>query len=261
MLVDSHCHLDFPDLTEDLDAVLSRAQEAGVGTMVTISTHVSRFDRVRALADAHDRVFCTVGIHPHHVAEEETVQTDELVAMAEPAKVVGIGETGLDYYYERSPRDRQQDSFRTHIAAARETSLPLIVHTRDADEDTASILEEEMAVGAFPGLLHCFSSGPDLAWKAVELGLYISFSGILTFGRAEELRQLAAELPEDRLLVETDAPYLAPKPYRGKRNEPAYVAHTAKVLAECRGVSVEAITETTTENFFRLFTRASRPAG
>ncbi len=260
MLVDSHCHLDFPDLQADLDGVLARAANAGVGTMVTISTHVTKADQVRAVAEAHDRVFCTMGIHPHHVAEEPEVSREELVALTDHPKVVGIGESGLDYYYDRSPREAQRDRFRTHIAAARETGLPLVVHTRDADEDTAGILREEMEKGAFPGLLHCFSSGAPLARAAVELGFYISFSGILTFNRSQDLRDIAAELPEDRLLVETDAPFLAPLPHRGKRNEPAYVAHTAKVLADTRGMDPEALAALTTDNFFRLFTKATRPA-
>ncbi|MGF1456099.1 MAG: TatD family hydrolase [Alphaproteobacteria bacterium] len=260
MLVDSHCHLDFPDLAEDRAGILARAATAGIGTMVTISTHVTRADQVRAVAEAHDPVYCTMGIHPHHVAEEPAVSVADLAALTAHPKVIGLGESGLDYYYERSPRDIQQDRFRTHIAAARETGLPLVVHTRDADDDTAAMLEEEMAKGAFPGLLHCFSSGAELARRAVEIGFYVSFSGILTFNRAADLRAIAAELPADRLLVETDAPYLAPVPYRGKRNEPAFVAHTAAVLAETRGVSADEIAHQTTENFFRLFTKAQRPS-
>ncbi len=259
MLVDSHCHLDFPELQEDIDGVLARARTAGVGTLVTISTRISEVDRVRSIAASHDPVFCTIGIHPHHVAEEPAVSVEDLVTLADHPKVVGIGESGLDYYYDRSPRDQQRERFRTHIAAARETGLPLVVHTRDADEDTAAILEEEMAKGPFTGLLHCFSSGAELARRAVAVGFYVSFSGILTFNRAQDLRDIAAELPADRLLVETDAPYLAPIPHRGKRNEPAFVAHTAAVLGQARGVDVGTIAAQTTDNFFRLFTRARRP--
>ncbi len=259
MLVDSHCHLDFPDLAEDRAGILARARTAGVGTMVTISTHVTRADQVRAVAEAHDDIYCTMGIHPHHVAEEPEVSAADLVALTDHPKVIGLGESGLDYYYDRSPRDVQRERFRTHISAARETGLPLVVHTRDADEDTAAILEEEMAKGVFTGLLHCFSSGAALARRAVDVGFYISFSGILTFNRSADLRAIAAELPADRLLVETDAPYLAPMPHRGKRNEPAFVAHTAEVLAKTRGVSAEDIADQTTENFFRLFRKAERP--
>jgi TatD DNase family protein len=260
MIVDSHCHLDFDRLREDLPGVLSRARDAGVGLMVTISTRMSTFERVRAIAEKHERVFCSVGVHPHEAAAEGDVSTERLCALAEHPKVVGIGETGLDYYYEHSPREAQEASFRRHIDAARRTGLPLIVHTRDADADTADILSEEMARGPFTGVLHCFSAGPGLAHAAVELGFYISFSGILTFPKAEELRRIAAEAPEDRLLVETDSPYLAPVPKRGKPNEPAFVAHTAARLAELRGLPESELHRLTTDNFFRLFSRAPRPA-
>ncbi len=256
-LIDSHCHLDFPDLSADLDGVLARARTAGVTGMVTISTRLTQFDKVRAIAEAHDDVWCAVGIHPHHVAEEPPTDVPTLVALADHPRVVGIGESGLDYHYDFAPRDVQTESFRTHIRAARETGLPLIVHTREADEDTARILEEEMADGAFTGLLHCFSSGAELARRAVAIGFYVSFSGILTFNRAEEIRAVAATLPHDRLLVETDAPYLAPVPKRGKRNEPAYVTHTAHVLAETVGLSAADLAAQTTENFHRLFTKAA----
>lgn len=228
--------------------------------MVTISTKVSEFDRVRAVAERFPHVFCTVGIHPHEAASEPETDTATLVEMAKHPKVVGIGETGLDYYYEHSPRAAQQRNFRAHIAAARETGLPLVVHTRDADADTAQILDEETGKGAFPGLLHCFSSSTQLAEKALELGLYISLSGILTFKTADELRATAAQVPLDRLLVETDAPYLAPVPKRGKRNEPAFVVHTAAKLAEVKGVTTAQLAETTTENFLRLFSRVPREA-
>ena len=260
VLIDSHCHLDFPDFGEEVGDVVARAHAAGVGLMVTISTKVSEFDRVRAVAERFPHVFCTVGIHPHEAASEPETDTATLVEMAKHPKVVGIGETGLDYYYEHSPRAAQQRNFRAHIAAARETGLPLVVHTRDADADTAQILDEETGKGAFPGLLHCFSSSTQLAEKALELGLYISLSGILTFKTADELRATAAQVPLDRLLVETDAPYLAPVPKRGKRNEPAFVVHTAAKLAEVKGVTTAQLAETTTENFLRLFSRVPREA-
>lgn len=255
VLVDSHCHLDFPDFGPEVDEVVARAHAAGVGLMVTISTKVSEFDRVKAVAERFPHVFCTVGIHPHEAASEPETDKATLVELAKHPKVVGIGETGLDYFYEHSPREAQQRNFRAHIAAARETGLPLIVHTRDADEDTAQILDEEMGKGAFPGLLHCFSSGPQLAEKALELGFYVSFSGIVTFKNAESLRETAATVPMDRLLVETDAPYLAPVPKRGKRNEPGFVVHTAARLAEIKGVTAAELAEATTANFLKLFAR------
>lgn len=260
VLVDSHCHLDFPDFGPEVDEVVARAHAAGVGLMVTISTKVSEFDRVRAVAERFPHVYCTVGIHPHEAASEPETDTATLVALARHPKVVGIGETGLDYFYEHSPREAQQRNFRAHIAAARETGLPLVVHTRDADEDTARILEEEMGKGAFPGLLHCFTSSPQLAEKALEIGFYISLSGIVTFKNAESLRETAAAVPMERLLVETDAPYLAPVPKRGKRNEPSFVVHTAARLAEIKGVSTEALAEATTANFLRLFSRVPAEA-
>ena len=255
VLVDSHCHLDFPDFGPEVDEVVARAHAAGVGLMVTISTKVSEFDRVRAVTERFPHVFCTVGIHPHEAASEPETDTAALVALAQHPKVVGIGETGLDYFYEHSPREAQQRNFRAHIAAARETGLPLIVHTRDADEDTAQILDEEMGKGAFPGLLHCFTSSSQLAEKALELGFYISLSGIVTFKNAVELRETAAAVPMERLLVETDAPYLAPVPKRGKRNEPSFVVHTAARLAEIKGVTAAELAEATTANFLRLFSR------
>jgi len=260
MLVDSHCHLDFPEFAAELDQVVERARAHGVKRMVTICTRVSQFDRVLAVAERYDDVVCTVGVHPHEAAKEADADTRRLVDIARHEKVVGIGETGLDYYYEHSPRDRQTASFRAHIAAARETGLPLVVHTRDADDDMAAILTEEMKAGTFPGVLHCFSSSRQLADRAVELGLYLSLSGIVTFKKADELRETAKAVPLDRLLVETDAPYLAPVPMRGKRNEPAFVAHTARVVAELRGMGSAEFEAQSTENFFRLFTRVSRPA-
>jgi TatD DNase family protein len=257
MLVDSHCHLD-PYFQGEVAEVLARARAAGVGRMVTIGVRLSQTPLLFALAEANPEVFCTVGIHPHNAAETPPPEVAELVRLAEHPKAIGIGESGLDYFYDKAPRDAQAESFRRHIRAARETGLPLVVHARDADEDIAAILAEERERGgAFPFLMHCFSSGPDLARRAVEMGGTISFSGILTFPKSSELRALAAELPEDRVLVETDAPYLAPVPLRGKRNEPALVAHTARVLAEARAVTPERMADITTENFFRLFRKAA----
>ncbi len=261
MLVDSHCHLDFESFDEDRAAVMERARAAGVGAMVTICTHLSRFSDVLALAEAGgETVYCSVGIHPHQVAEEDPAETASLVELARHPKVVGIGETGLDYYYDHSPRDAQRTSFRKHIHAARDTGLPLIVHTRDADDDMVAILVEESGQGAFPGVLHCFSSSRALAETALELGLYISLSGIVTFKNADQLRGIVRDVPLDRLLVETDAPFLAPVPRRGKRNEPAYVVHTAEAAAEIKGVEADEFAALTTDNFFRLFARAARPA-
>lgn len=259
MLVDSHCHLDYKDFADEVDEVVARARDAGVGTMVTISTHLGRFEGVRAMAERFNDVWCTVGVHPHHAGEEGQDTPDRLIEMADHPRVVGIGESGLDYYYDRSPRDRQQASFRAHIAACRETGLPLVVHARDADKDMAKILRDEMEKGAFTGVMHCFSSGRGLAEAALDLGMYISFSGILTFKNAEELREIARDVPEDRLLVETDAPFLAPAPNRGKRNEPAYVVYTAETLANVRDMAAAELQSLTTDNFFRLFSRAARP--
>lgn len=259
MLVDSHCHLDFDRLSGDLGGVLTRAAAADVGLLLTISTRLSTFAQVRAIADAHDNIYCSVGVHPHEAAAEGGATDEQLAALTDHPKVVGIGETGLDYYYDHSPRDAQRASFRNHVKAAQLTGLPLIVHSREAEDDTARLLAEEMGQGGLTGLLHCFTSDARLAHAAVELGFYISFSGILTFPKAEELRRLAADLPEDRLLVETDAPYLAPVPMRGKSNEPAFVAHTAACLAEVRGVSAAEIARITTDNFFRLFAKVPRP--
>ncbi len=260
ILVDSHCHLDFPDFAAEVDDVVARAQAAGVGLMVTISTKVSEFDKILAIAERFPNVYCSVGIHPHEAASEPETDTATLVKLAAHPKVVGIGETGLDYYYEHSPREPQMRCFLAHIAAARETGLPLIVHTRDADEDTAAVLTQEMGKGAFPGLLHCFTSSPALAAKALDLGFYISMSGILTFKSAAELQETARGIPLDRLLVETDSPYLAPIPKRGKRNEPSFVVHTAAKLAELKDVSVDTLARTTSENFLRLFSRVPREA-
>jgi TatD DNase family protein len=261
MLVDSHCHLDFPDFADDREAIVERAAKAGVARMVTISTRVRRFPDVLTIAETFDAVYCSVGTHPHNAAEEPDVTANELVRLSAHPKVVAIGEAGLDYHYDKSPRAAQAQGFRTHIAAARLTGLPLVIHARSADADMAAILEEETEKGAFPFILHCFSSGRGLAETGVRLGGYVSFSGILTFKNSVELRDIAAGVPHDRLLVETDAPYLAPMPFRGKRNEPAYVANTAAVLAETVGVSAGEIAKITTDNFFRLFTKMPRPAG
>ncbi|RST85005.1 TatD family deoxyribonuclease [Aquibium carbonis] len=261
MLVDSHCHLDFPDFAQERDAVIARAAAAGVGMMVTISTRVRRFDEIRAIAEAHDHVWCSVGTHPHNAGEEMEVTTEDLVRLSAHPKVVAIGEAGLDYFYDKAPRDAQAQGLRRHIAAARQTGLPLVIHSRDADDDMAAILKEETGKGAFPFVLHCFSSGAPLAEAGVKLGGYVSFSGILTFRKSTELRDIAARVPHERLLVETDAPYLAPMPHRGQRNEPAYVAHTAGVLAETLGLTAEAIARQTTANFLRLFSKVTPPAG
>jgi TatD DNase family protein len=260
MLVDSHCHLDFPDFSNELDDVVTRARAAGIARMVTISTRVHRFADVLAIAERFADVYCSVGTHPHHAHEELEITAADLVAHTRHPKVVALGEAGLDYHYDNSPRDAQERGFRTHIAAARETGLPLVIHSREADADTARILEEETGQGAFPAVLHCFTGGADLARRAIALGLFISFTGILTFKNSTALRAIAAELPADRILVETDAPYLAPAPFRGKRNEPAYVVETAKVLAETRGVSFDEIAQQTSENFCRLFSKVPRPA-
>lgn len=258
MLVDSHCHLDFPDFSAERDAIVARAAEAGVSHMLTISTRVRRFDEIRAIAERYDNVFCSVGTHPHQAAEEPDVTAQDLIALSAHPKVVAIGEVGLDYHYDNSPRAAQAQGFHTHIAASRETGLPLIIHAREADDDVADILEAETAKGAFPFLLHCFTAGPELARRALALGGYISFSGVVTFKNSTALREIAASVPADRMLVETDAPFLAPIPHRGKRNEPSFVRETAKVLAETRGVSLEELAARTTDNFFTLFSKARR---
>lgn len=261
MLVDSHCHLDFPELAGDLDGVLARARAAGVLALQTISTRLTEFARVRAIANEHEDVWCSVGIHPHHVAEEPPACAETLAALAKHPKVIGIGETGLDFHYKRSPREAQETSFRIHIAAAREAGLPVVVHSRGADEETLRILDEEMGKGAFAGVIHCFSTGRGLAEGALALGLHLSLAGIVTFKNAEELRAVARDLPPERLLIETDAPYLAPVPKRGQSNEPAFLVHTAERLAGLVGLSPEALGEATSANFFRLFAKARPPAG
>ena len=260
MLVDSHCHLDFPDFADELDAVVARARAAGIARMVTISTRVARHADVLAIAERFPDVYCSIGTHPHNAKEETDVTVADLVARTKHAKVVAIGEAGLDYHYDNSPRSAQEQGFRRHIAAARETGLPLVIHTRDADADSAKMLTDESKQGAFPAVLHCFTGGRELAFTGIDLGLYVSFTGILTFKKSDDLRAIAAALPADRILVETDSPYLAPGRYRGKRCEPAYVVETAKVLAEVRGTTLDEISRQTTENFFRLFNKVSRPA-
>jgi TatD DNase family protein len=260
MLVDSHCHLDFPDFAQELDDVVARAGAAGVGRIVTISTRVRKLEHLLAIAERFPNVYCSVGTHPHNAHEELDLGTDELVARTRHPKVVAIGEAGLDYHYDNSPRDAQAQGFRNHIAAARATGLPLVIHSREADDDTARILEEETGKGAFPAVLHCYTGGPELARRAIALGLSISFTGILTFKNSQNLRDIAASLPADRILVETDAPYLAPGRHRGKRNEPAHVVEIAKVLAETRGVTFDQIARETTDNFFKLFSKVPGPA-
>ncbi|HUZ33771.1 MAG TPA: TatD family hydrolase [Xanthobacteraceae bacterium] len=261
MLVDSHCHLDFPDFADEIDAVVARARNAGIARFVTISTRVAHHSQLLSIAERFADVYASVGTHPHYAHDELDVTAADLIALTRHPKIVALGEAGLDYHYDNSPRAAQAQGFRAHIKAARETGLPLVIHSRSADADTANILEEETGQGAFPAVLHCFTGSRELAERAIALGLFISFTGILTFKNSTELRAIAAALPADRILVETDAPYLAPGPFRGKRNEPAYVVETAKVLAETRGVAFEEIARTTTDNFFRLFGKVPRPTG
>lgn len=260
MLVDHHCHLDVPEFEGNHAEIVARARRAGVGPIVTISMRVRQFDTYRAIAEEHADVYCTVGTHPHVAHEELDVSADEIAALSSHPLCVAIGEAGLDYYYKNSTPEAQAAGLRTHIAAARTTGLPLVVHTRDADEDTAAILEEEMRGGPYKAVLHCYTAGPDLARRALRLGHYISFSGVITFKKSDALRAIAAEVPLDRLLVETDAPFLAPEPYRGKRNEPAFVVHTAAALARVKGITQREIATATTENFFRLYSKVPRPS-
>ncbi|MDB5505808.1 MAG: YcfH [Devosia sp.] len=257
MLIDSHCHLDFPELAADRAGVLARAADAGVTGMVTISTRVERFDEIRAIAEANPQVWCSVGTHPHNAHEELHITTDDLVRLSQHPRCIAIGEAGLDYHYDNSPREAQATGFRRHIAAARLTGLPLVIHARSADADMAALLEEETAgQGPFPFVLHCFSSGIELAGRGLALGGYLSFSGILTFKNAVEIQDVAMMAPADRILVETDAPFLAPIPHRGQSNEPGFVRHTAQKLADLRGVSLDAIAEQTTRNFATLFSKS-----
>lgn len=259
MLVDSHCHLDFPDFADDIDAIVARAEAAGVGRIVTISTRVKRIKELLAITARFPNVYCSVGTHPHNADEEDGITPDELIALTKHPKVVALGEAGLDNFYKDGSPQAQERGFRAHIAAARATGLPLVIHTREADEDCERILEDEIAKGTFKAVLHCYTGGRELAMKAIGLGLSISFTGILTFKNSQSIRDIAAELPADRIMVETDAPYLAPGKFRGKRNEPSFVVETAKVLAEVRGVSLEEISRQTTENFFKLFDKVPRP--
>lgn len=261
MVIDSHCHLDFPDFESEIDDIVGRASAAGVGRMITISTRVRQFEKIRALMERFADVYGSVGTHCLHAHEEDDVPLETILALADHPKVVAIGEAGLDYHYDYAGRDVQERGFRKHIAAARQTGLPLVIHARQADNDLAAILEEEMGKGAFTAVLHCFSSGAELAKRGLALGFYVSFSGILTFKSAQEIREIARFVPHERLLVETDAPYLAPMPFRGKRNEPSYVVNTAKVLAQTVGISESEIADITTANAFRLFSRMSRPDG
>ena len=258
MLIDSHCHLDFPDFKGEREDVIARAREAGIKGMLTICTKLTDAAAIRAIAAGHEGIWCSQGVHPHEAEHFADVSADDLIALARHDEVVGIGETGLDFYYEHSPRDTQETVFRAHIAAARATGLPLIVHTRDADAETVRILDEEQEIGPFSGVIHCFSAGAEVAHCALAHGMYVSFSGILTFKNAEAVRDVAREVPLERLLVETDAPYLAPVPMRGKRNEPAFTAHTAAYLAELKGIALEDLAQITSDNFFALFAKADR---
>ncbi len=260
MLVDHHCHLDFPQFTDQRAAIVARATAAGVGIIVTISTRVRNLPELLAIAEQFPNVFCSVGTHPHYADQERDVSASELIDLARHPKVVAIGEAGLDYHYQRSSREAQAEGFRRHIEAARDTGLPLEIHARDADDDTAAILEREFAKGPFKAILHCYTGGPDLARRAVALGLMISFTGILTFKRCDDLRAIAADVPLSQLLVETDAPYLAPAPFRSKTNEPAFVRYTAETLAAVKGVGFDDIAHHTTENFFRTFSKVPRDA-
>lgn len=257
MLVDSHCHLEYEGLVDNQPAVLARARAAGVGAFLNISTKRSEWEQVVATAAREPDVYASVGIHPHHADDHQDVTEDDLRAAADHPRVIGLGETGLDYYYDRSDRAAQQRLFRRHITVARETGLPVIIHTRDAEDDTAGILAEEMGRGAFPALIHCFTATEGFGRQMLELGLSISISGIVTFKNARELAEFTAKIPEGRLLVETDSPFLAPVPHRGKSCEPAYVADTARFVADLRGVSQDELAEATTANFRRLFAKAA----
>ncbi len=256
MLIDSHCHLEYKGLVEDQDAVLDRARAAGVGGFLSISTRQREWAQVVATTERHDDIWASVGIHPHEADGHADLGEAALLAAAEHPRVIAIGETGLDYYYDHSDRAMQQALFRRHIAVSRQTGLPLIIHTRDAEADTAAILTEEMEQGAFPALIHCFTASAEFGAKMLDLGLTISISGIVTFKNAKDLQAVAAQVPEDRLLVETDAPFLAPVPHRGKVCEPSFVADTARFVAELRGTSAEALAEATTANFLKLFSKA-----
>jgi TatD DNase family protein len=257
-IVDSHCHLNYKELYGDVNAVIERATAADVRTLLAINTKLSEFDDVYEIAEANQNVFASVGVHPHEAENEPNVQIESLLIRAAKPKVIAIGETGLDYYYDHAPRELQKANFITHIQVARATKKPLIVHTRDAEEDTLEILKTEMGRGAFPAVIHCFTASQEFAKQALEMGFYISLSGILTFKNAKDLQEIAKWLPIERILVETDAPYLAPVPHRGKPCEPAYTANTAAFLANLRGLSLEEVATATTDNFFKLFSKAKR---
>jgi len=258
MLVDSHCHLNFPDFDNKISDVVKRASQMDVKYMQTICTRIGEFPQILDIANDYENIWCSVGVHPNNVAEEDLTSSNELITLSKDKKVIGIGETGLDYYYEHSPREKQQKSFIEHIKASQETGLPIIVHTRDADDDTLSILQEQYSQKPFTGLIHCFSTSSKLAYGAIELGMYISISGIVTFKKATQLQDIVKELPIERLLVETDAPYLAPTPHRGKTNEPGFTRHTAEFVADLKGISYDEVANTTTNNFFDLFKKASK---
>ena len=260
-IVDSHCHLNYGTMVDDMDGVLARAKEAGVGTMLAINARLSEYDDVLDIAKAHDNIYATVGSHPHDAEDEWGITPEQLIEKSLHAKVVGIGETGLDYFYEHAPRDKQKANFIAHIAASRETGLPLIVHARDADDDCAKIMEDEMAKGAYPAVIHCFTASEEFARRSLDIGCYISISGIVTFKSAKDLQEAVKIIPLDRLLIETDAPYLAPVPMRGKPNEPSYVKHTAEFLSGHLEVSFDELAKVTTDNFFNLFTKTTRPSG
>lgn len=256
MLIDSHCHLDFEALSADLDGVLARAAAVGVTGMVTISTRVENFSTYAGIAERYPNVWCSVGTHPHNADQELHIQTDDLVRLSAHPRCIAIGEAGLDYFYDNAPREAQATGLRRHIAASRQTGLPLVIHSRAADDDMANILEEESRAGAFPFVLHCFTAGKELAERALALGGYISFSGIVTFKNAQEIQDVAKLVPADRYIVETDSPYLAPIPHRGQPNEPSFVRHTAEKVAEIRGISLEQLAAETTANFGRLFSKS-----
>lgn len=258
-IIDSHCHLDYPPLSENLDDVVARAAMANVKLMITISTRVRQFDKLKAIVEQYDNVYCSIGTHPHNADEELEVTAEELIDIAQHPKVVAIGEAGLDYYYDHSPREAQAQGFRTHITAARETGLPIIIHSRDAEDDTIAILQDEMAKGSFKPLLHCFSSKRNLAEAGLALGAYISLSGIITYKSAQDICDTVKGCPIDRLLVETDAPYLAPTPHRGKKNEPSFVVHTLEKLATIKAVSAAEMAQHSSENVFRLFSKIPKP--
>lgn len=258
-IVDSHCHLNYKGIVEEQDAVIARARDAGVGCMLSINTKIREFDEVRLIAEKHDDIFATVGIHPHEAENEPDVALDALLERAKHPKVVGIGETGLDYYYDNAPRDMQKVNFLTHIEAARITGLPVIIHTRDANEDCVQILQDEMKKGDFKALIHCFTASQMLADAVLEMGMSISISGIVTFKNAKDLQATVKTIPLEKLLVETDSPFLAPVPHRGKTCEPAYVVDTAKYVADLKGLPFEELRDITTANFFKLFDKITPP--